>query len=73
MFEKLKDILVEQLQIDPDKITMESTLAQDLAINSIDLVDLIMLCEEKFDIKIEDEDANTFVTVGYVVKYLESL
>ena len=73
MFEKVKDILVEQLQIDPDKITMESTLAQDLAINSIDLVDLIMLCEERFDIKIEDEDANTFVTVGDVVKYLETL
>ncbi len=72
MFETLKSILVEELQLDPDDIKMESELANDLGVNSIELADLIMLCEEQFGIEIEDEDIHKFVTIGDVVSYLEA-
>lgn len=71
MFETLKGILVEELQLDADEIKLESELANDLGINSIELADLVMLCEDKFGIEIEDEDIHKFVTVGDVVTYLE--
>ena len=72
MFEKLKNLFVDELQIDADEITMDAELIKDLGINSIELADLVMLCEEKFDIEIDDEDIHKFVTVGDVVNYLES-
>ena len=72
MFETLKALLVEELQLDPDSITMEAELANDLGVNSIELADLIMLCEDKFGLEIEDEDIHKFVTVGDVVTYLEA-
>jgi len=71
MFETLKNILVEELQLDPDEITPEAELANDLGINSIELADLIMLCEDKFEIEIEDDDIHKFITINDVVKYLE--
>ncbi|MBQ8416021.1 MAG: acyl carrier protein [Clostridia bacterium] len=71
MFETLKNILVEELQLDADEITMESDLANDLGINSIELADLVMTCEEKFGVEIKDEDIYKFVNIGDVVKYLE--
>ena len=73
MFEKLKELLVEELQIDAEDITLDAELSSDLGINSIELADLVMLCEEKFDIEIEDTDINRFVTIGDVVKYPETL
>ncbi len=73
MFEKLKALLVDELQIDEDMITMDAELTKDLNINSIELADLIMMCEEKFGISISEEDSNRFLTVGDVVHYLESL
>jgi len=73
MFEKVKALLVDELQINPDDITMEAELTGDLNINSIELADLIMMCEEKFGVEIDEEDANKFATVGDVVNYLESL
>ena len=72
MFEKLKSLFVEELQIDAADITMDAELIKDLGINSIELADLVMLCEEKFDIEIDDEDIHKFVTVGDVVNYLEN-
>ena len=72
MFEKPKNLFVEELQIDADEITMDAELIKDLGINSIELADLVMLCEEKFDIEIDDEDIHKFVTVGDVVNYLEN-
>ena len=71
MFETLKNILVEELQLDPDEIKPESELANDLGINSIELADLVMLCEDKFDLEIEDDDIHRFITINDVVKYLE--
>ena len=73
MFEKVKALLVDELQINASDITMEAELTKDLNINSIELADLIMMCEEKFGIEIDEEDANKFVTVGDVVNYLDSL
>ena len=72
MFETLKSILVDELQLDPNDIKMESELANDLGVNSIELADLIMICEEQFDIEIEDEDIHKFVTIADVVAYMET-
>ena len=72
MFETLKKVLVEELQINEDSITLDAELSSDLGINSIELADLVMICEEKFDLCIEDEDLRGFITVGDVVNYLES-
>ena len=72
MFENLKKFLVEELRVKADDITMESELASDLGINSLDLYDLIDLCEEKFNVRIDDEDLHKIVTVGDIVRYIES-
>lgn len=73
MYDKFVDLLVEELQLDRDDITMDSELSNDLGINSIELADLVMLCEDKFGIEIRDEDIRKFTTVGDVVEYLETL
>jgi acyl carrier protein len=73
MLETLKKLLEEELQIDPATITEDAELSADLGINSIELANLIMICEEKFDITIDDDDIHKLVTVGDVVAYLESL
>lgn len=73
MYEKFVELLVEELQIDRDDITMEAELANDLGINSIELFELAAQFEEKFGIEINQDDINTFNTVGDVVRYLESL
>ena len=71
MFEKIKNLLGDELRVNPDDITPEAELANDLGINSLELADLILLCEEKFGITIDDDDLHTFITIGDVVKYLE--
>lgn len=71
MFEELKNILVEELQLDPEEITLEAELTNDLGINSIELADLVMLCESQFGIEIEDDNIHKFITIGDVVNYLE--
>ena len=70
MFEKLKTLLVEELRVAPEDVTLEAELANDLGINSLELADLILLCEEKFGITIDDDDLHTFVTVSDVGNYL---
>lgn len=72
MFERFKNILVDELQIAEENITLDAELSSDLGINSIELADLVMLCEEQFDLSIEDEDLHRFITVGDVVNYLEA-
>lgn len=73
MFEKVADLLVEELQLNRGDIKPESELSGDLGINSIELADLVMICEERFGIEISDDDSKNFVTVRDVVDYLESL
>ena len=73
MYEKLKALLVDELQIDPEDIKPDAELSADLGINSIELADLVMLCEDKFGITIDDSDIGRFVTIQDVVDYLETL
>ena len=73
MYEQFADLLVEELQIDRDEITMDAELSNDLGINSIELADLVMLCEDRFGIEINDDDIRKFTTVRDVVNYLETL
>ncbi len=72
MFEKFKTLLVEDLRIDEALIQPDAQLTNDLGINSLELADLILLCEEKFGIAIEDNDLREFVKVSDVVAYLEA-
>ena len=72
MFEQIKTLLMDEMQIDAEDITMEAELTKDLGINSIELTDLVMLCEERFNIEINDEDIHKLISVGDVVKYLEA-
>ena len=71
MFEEFKNLLVEQMSIDEADISPEAELVSDLGINSLELADLVFLCEEKFSIQIDDDDIKSLITVGDVVKYLE--
>ena len=70
MFEELKKILVEEFSIDEDKITPEAEFVNDLGINSLELADLVFICEDKFNVTFEEDDLHTFLTVGDVVNYL---
>lgn len=71
MFEKIRDMFVEELSLDPDDVTMSAELVNDLGINSIDLAEMILMCEEKYGVEIPDEEARTFVTIGDIVNYLD--
>lgn len=71
MFDEFKALLIDELQIEADKITPEADLSNDLGINSIELAELVMRCEETFGVDIQDEDIHNFTTVGDVVAYLE--
>lgn len=73
MFEKVKKILVDELQLKESDVTREAELINDLGINSLELADLAMTCEEEFDIEIQEDDIRKFLTVGDIVDYLESL
>ena len=73
MFEQFKELLIEEFQVDEDKITLDAELSGDLAINSIELAELILRCEEEFGIAIQEEEMHKFVTVGDVVDYLNTL
>ena len=71
--ERVKKIVAEQLSTSEDQITSESSFVDDLGADSLDLVELIMAMEEKFDIEIPDEDAEKIVTVKDAVDYVDKL
>ena len=70
-FEKIKKIIVEVLNVDEDSITMESTFADDLGADSLDVFEIIMAIEEEFDIEIDNEVAEKIVTVGDAVEQIK--
>ena len=72
VFDKVKEIIVDQLECDEDKVTMEAYITEDLGADSLDVVDLVMSIEESFDVEIPDEDVEGIKTVGDIVKYIES-
>ena len=71
IFEKVRDILIDQLDVDEDAVTLDSSITDDLGADSLDVVDLIMSLEEEFDIEIPDEDIEAMKTVGDIVKFVE--
>ena len=71
IFEKIRDLLAEQLDIPADSITPESEIIDDLEADSLTVLDMVMTLEDEFDIEIPDEDVEKLRTVGSVVSYVE--
>ena len=71
VFEKVRQILMEQLDLEENQIKMDSSIIDDLGADSLDIVDLVMSLEEEFDTEIPDEAIENIKTVGEVVKYIE--
>ena len=72
IFDKVRDIIADELTIDRDTITMDSHLVDDLKADSLDVVELIMDFEQEFDIEIPDEELPKVRTVGDIVRYIEN-
>ncbi|MBS5660701.1 MAG: acyl carrier protein [Clostridiales bacterium] len=71
VFEKVKSILIDQLDVEEEKVTPEASIADDLGADSLDIVDLVMSLEEEFDLEIPDDQVENIKTVGDIVKYIE--
>ena len=71
IFDKVKEIIVEQLGVNEDSITNDASFIDDLGADSLDIVELVMALEEEFDIEIPDNDAEKVVSVGDVVDYIK--
>ncbi|WP_343216265.1 acyl carrier protein [Clostridium frigoris] len=72
MFEEIRACISSQLNIDEEEIKMESSFMNDLGADSLDIVELIMQLEEKYDIEIPDEDVEKIATVGNIVEYIKA-
>ena len=72
IFQKLKTIVVDQLGVNEENVTMEATFVDDLAADSLDIVELIMALEDELEMEIPDEDVENFKTVGDVVNYVKA-
>ena len=70
-FEKISQMLADQLSIDVDKIDMESDILEDFEADSLDIVDMVMSLEDEFGLEVPDEDVENLRTVGDVVRYVE--
>ena len=71
IFDKIKDIIIEQLQVDEADVTMDTNLMKDLSADSLDAVEIIMDIEDEYAIEIPDEEAEKIQTVGDLVRYVE--
>lgn len=71
-FEKVKEIIVDQLGVDEDAVTMEASFIDDLGADSLDIVELIMALEEEFDLEIPDSEAENIKVVGDAVNYIKA-
>lgn len=72
VFEKIRAILCDQLDVEEDKVTMDADIVDDLGADSLDVVDLVMSLEEEFDCEIPDDVAEKIKTVGDLVRYVEN-
>ncbi|MGI6035592.1 MAG: acyl carrier protein [Limnochordia bacterium] len=71
LFERVKQIIVEQLGVDEEQVTLDASFVDNLGADSLDIVELVMTLEEEFDLEIPDEDAENITTVGSAVEYLK--
>jgi len=71
LFDEVKEVVVEQLNVNPDEVKEDSKFVENLGADSLDVVELVMALEEKFDIEIPDSDAEKIATVGDAIKYIE--
>ena len=71
VFDEVKELIAEQLDVDADTVTVTSNIQDDLGADSLDVVDLVMSLEEEFDMEIPDEAVANIKTVGDIVKYIE--
>ena len=72
VFEKVREILCDQLDLEPEDITLDTNIIEDLGADSLDLVDFVMSIEDEFDKEIPDEDVESIKTVGDIVSYIEN-
>jgi acyl carrier protein len=72
IFDEVKEVVVEQLNVSPDEVKEDSKFADDLGADSLDVVELVMSLEEKFDIEIPDEEAEKIATVADAVAFIEN-
>ena len=73
IFDDVRDVVVEQLSAAPDAVKLESKIIEDLGADSLDVVELVMALEEKFEVEIPDSDAEKLITINDVVSYIEKL
>lgn len=71
MFEKIKALIAEKMEIDPALITPSAQFVEDLKLNSLELADLVVLCEEETGVEIDEDDIHTLITVEDLAAYLE--
>ncbi len=71
VFERVREIICSQLDLDEDRVTMDSDILEDFEADSLDLVDLVMSLEDEFGIEVPDDQVENFHTVGDVVRYIE--
>ena len=72
VFEKVREILCDQLDIDPEDVTLDSNIVEDFGADTLDLVDFVMSLEDEFDKEIPDEDVEKIKTIGDIVSYIEN-
>ena len=73
IFDDVRDVVVEQLSVAPDAVKLDSKIIEDLGADSLDVVELVMALEEKFEVEIPDSDAEKLLTINDVVTYIENL
>ena len=71
IMEQIKEILVETFSLDPEDVTADARLEADLGINSLELAELALRCDEEFEVEIDDDDIHRLITVGDVANYIE--
>ena len=70
VFDKIKAILVDQLDVDENKVTMEASITDDLGADSLDIADIVMSIEEEFNVEVPDDQLQNIKVVGDIVKYI---
>ena len=71
-FDKIKEMIVDQLDVEADEVTMDASIQDDLGADSLDIVDLVMSVEDEFEVKIEDDVVEGMKTVGDIVKFIDA-